>query len=91
MHCLIPSFILVGANITFFAGIYPTSVGFTAQFGSIAKGLVGLSGIFVGIGSLISGTFVTTLGAKLSLLGKYPLFCYFKEEQYDFYVHFCHC
>ncbi|XP_006637134.1 UNC93-like protein MFSD11 isoform X1 [Lepisosteus oculatus] len=44
-----------GLELTFYSGVYGTCIGATAQFGTSAKGLIGLSGILVGIGEIVGG------------------------------------
>jgi hypothetical protein len=73
MMFLIPSFLLVGVNISFFAGIYPTSVGSTKQFGPVAKSLVGLSGIFTGAGGLTGGGILMLFGTRVNKFGNSKL------------------
>lgn len=44
---------LSGLELTFYSGVYGTCIGATTQFGAAAKGLIGLSGILVGIGEIV--------------------------------------
>uniref|UniRef100_UPI00398E6D51 UNC93-like protein MFSD11 n=1 Tax=Pristiophorus japonicus TaxID=55135 RepID=UPI00398E6D51 len=44
-----------GLVLTFYSGVYGTCIGATRQFGTAAKGLIGLSGIFVGVGEILGG------------------------------------
>lgn len=46
-----------GLELSFYSGVYGTCIGATAQFGDAAKGLIGMSGIVVGIGEIIGGGF----------------------------------
>lgn len=39
--------------MTFFSGVYGTAVGHTEHFGDVAKGLIGLCGIFIGVGEIV--------------------------------------
>lgn len=39
--------------MSFFSGVYSNSIGFTNQLGSQAKELVGMSGIFIGLGEVL--------------------------------------
>lgn len=71
MQLLILPFLLLGTNQTFFAGVYPTAVGFTKQFGTISKSLVGLSGIFTGAGGLLGGGLVMIFGPRISSNGNH--------------------
>lgn len=42
-----------GLELSFYSGVYSSSIGFTKNFGEIAKQLVGLSGIFIGVGEVL--------------------------------------
>lgn len=42
-----------GIELSFFSGVYSPSIGFTKQMGSNVKQLVGLSGIFIGVGEVV--------------------------------------
>ena len=42
-----------GLELSFYSGVYGTCIGATEQFGESAKGLIGISGIVVGIGEII--------------------------------------
>lgn len=42
-----------GLELSFYSGVYGTCIGATAQFGAAAKGLIGISGIVVGIGEIL--------------------------------------
>ncbi|XP_034045945.1 UNC93-like protein MFSD11 [Thalassophryne amazonica] len=44
-----------GLELAFYSGVYGTCIGATAQFGDAAKGLIGLSGIVVGVGEIVGG------------------------------------
>ncbi|XP_067860283.1 UNC93-like protein MFSD11 isoform X2 [Heptranchias perlo] len=57
-----------GFELTFFSGVYGTCLGATNRFGNEAKSLVGLSGIFVGVGEIIGGS---TFGLLNKFLSKY--------------------
>uniref|UniRef100_A0A8D3C950 UNC93-like protein MFSD11 n=1 Tax=Scophthalmus maximus TaxID=52904 RepID=A0A8D3C950_SCOMX len=46
-----------GLELSFYSGVYGTCIGATAQFGEAAKGLIGISGIVVGIGEIVGGGF----------------------------------
>ena len=47
---------LVGFELTFFSGVYGTSVGQNQHFGDSAKSLVGLTGIMIGVGEIVGKT-----------------------------------
>lgn len=42
-----------GLELTFFSGVYGTCIGHTQHFGEDAKGLLGISGMFIGAGEII--------------------------------------
>uniref|UniRef100_A0A665VDU9 UNC93-like protein MFSD11 n=1 Tax=Echeneis naucrates TaxID=173247 RepID=A0A665VDU9_ECHNA len=46
---------LPGLELSFYSGVYGTCIGATAQFGEAAKGLIGISGIMVGVGEIVGG------------------------------------
>ncbi|MBN3283807.1 MFS11 protein, partial [Polyodon spathula] len=44
-----------GLELTFYSGVYGTCIGAMNQFGDDAKSLIGLSGIFIGVGEILAG------------------------------------
>uniref|UniRef100_A0A3Q3B9U9 UNC93-like protein MFSD11 n=1 Tax=Kryptolebias marmoratus TaxID=37003 RepID=A0A3Q3B9U9_KRYMA len=44
-------------ELSFYSGVYGTCIGATTHFGKAAKGLIGISGIVVGIGEIVGGLF----------------------------------
>uniref|UniRef100_A0A8C2KEM7 UNC93-like protein MFSD11 n=1 Tax=Cyprinus carpio TaxID=7962 RepID=A0A8C2KEM7_CYPCA len=42
-------------ELSFYSGVYGTCIGATTHFGDAAKGLIGISGIVVGIGEIVGG------------------------------------
>uniref|UniRef100_A0A3P8SXW9 Major facilitator superfamily domain containing 11 n=1 Tax=Amphiprion percula TaxID=161767 RepID=A0A3P8SXW9_AMPPE len=54
---LSPCMAYSGLELSFYSGVYGTCIGATAQFGAAAKGLIGISGIVVGIGEIVGGGF----------------------------------
>uniref|UniRef100_A0A8C9WXM6 UNC93-like protein MFSD11 n=1 Tax=Sander lucioperca TaxID=283035 RepID=A0A8C9WXM6_SANLU len=48
-------FCSAGLELSFYSGVYGTCIGATTQFGEAAKGLIGISGIVVGIGEIVGG------------------------------------
>ncbi|XP_054615361.1 UNC93-like protein MFSD11 isoform X2 [Dunckerocampus dactyliophorus] len=52
---LSPCMAYSGLELSFYSGVYGTCIGATAQFGEAAKGLIGISGIVVGVGEIIGG------------------------------------
>ncbi|XP_021169483.2 UNC93-like protein MFSD11 [Fundulus heteroclitus] len=52
---LSPCMVYSGLELCFYSGVYGTCIGATAHFGEAAKGLIGISGIVVGIGEIVGG------------------------------------
>lgn len=50
---VIISNVLTGIELTFFSGVYGTCISNTPQFGDNAKGLIGISGMFIGVGEIL--------------------------------------
>ena len=55
MLMLTVTFAYCGLILTFWSSVYGTAIGRTKSFGGIAKSLVGLNGVAVGIGEIIGG------------------------------------
>ena len=45
-------FTILGLELTFYSGVFGTCVGQTQYFGSNAKSIQGLSGMFIGVGEI---------------------------------------
>ncbi|KAM6904938.1 UNC93-like protein MFSD11 [Xenentodon cancila] len=52
---LSPCMAYSGLELCFYSGVYGTCIGATTHFGEAAKGLIGISGIVVGIGEIVGG------------------------------------
>lgn len=52
---LSPCMAYSGLELSFYSGVYGTCIGATRHFGDAAKGLIGISGIIVGIGEIVGG------------------------------------
>ncbi|OQV20213.1 putative UNC93-like protein MFSD11 [Hypsibius exemplaris] len=52
MLLLIPHFFYIGFECTMWASVYSTSLGYTKAFGIIRQSLVGLNGVFLGLGEI---------------------------------------
>ncbi|XP_047427945.1 UNC93-like protein MFSD11 isoform X1 [Mugil cephalus] len=50
---LSPCMAYSGLELSFYSGVYGTCIGATTQFGEAAKGLIGISGIVVGVGEIV--------------------------------------
>ncbi|XP_038598045.1 UNC93-like protein MFSD11 [Tachyglossus aculeatus] len=61
-----------GLELTFFSGVYGTCIGAVNQFGSEEKSLIGLSGIFIGIGEILGGSLFGLL-SKNNRFGRNPV------------------
>lgn len=59
------TFIYTGLELTFYSGVYSNSVGFTKAMGEGYKSLVGLSGIFIGLGEVIGGAIFGIFASKI--------------------------
>uniref|UniRef100_A0A8C6T9A3 UNC93-like protein MFSD11 n=1 Tax=Neogobius melanostomus TaxID=47308 RepID=A0A8C6T9A3_9GOBI len=46
-----------GLELSFYSGVYGTCIGATTHFGGAAKGLIGISGIVIGVGEIVGGGF----------------------------------
>ncbi|KAM8825416.1 UNC93-like protein MFSD11 isoform 1-T2 [Synchiropus picturatus] len=44
-----------GLELTFYSGVYGTCIGAMTRFGQDAKSLIGISGIFIGLGEILGG------------------------------------
>lgn len=60
------TFIYTGLVLTFYSGIYSSCIGFTEAIGDSRKSLIGLSGIFIGIGEVIGGALFGIFSSKVS-------------------------
>uniref|UniRef100_A0A8C5KHD3 UNC93-like protein MFSD11 n=1 Tax=Jaculus jaculus TaxID=51337 RepID=A0A8C5KHD3_JACJA len=61
-----------GLELTFFSGVYGTCIGAINKFGTEEKSLIGLSGIFIGIGEILGGSLFGLL-SKNSRFGRNPV------------------
>ncbi|XP_034247837.1 UNC93-like protein MFSD11 [Thrips palmi] len=73
MALLSVTFFYTGLELSFFSGVYSPSIGFTKQMGENAKQLVGLSGIFIGLGEVIGGALFGLLGRRTTRSGRDPI------------------
>ncbi|XP_068119753.1 UNC93-like protein MFSD11 isoform X3 [Hyperolius riggenbachi] len=64
-----------GFELTFYSGVFGTCIGSINWFGADAKSLIGLSGIFVGLGEVLGGA-VFGLLSKNSHFGRNPVFLF---------------
>ncbi|XP_063077592.1 UNC93-like protein MFSD11 [Engraulis encrasicolus] len=61
-----------GLELTFYSGVYGTSIGAMDVFGGEAKSLIGLSGICIGIGEILGGGLFGMLN-KCNRFGRSPV------------------
>ncbi|ERE67793.1 UNC93-like protein MFSD11-like protein [Cricetulus griseus] len=61
-----------GLELTFFSGVYGTCIGAINKFGTEEKSLIGLSGIFIGIGEILGGSLFGLL-SKNNRFGRNPV------------------
>uniref|UniRef100_A0A5S6N6X4 UNC93-like protein MFSD11 n=1 Tax=Xenopus tropicalis TaxID=8364 RepID=A0A5S6N6X4_XENTR len=61
-----------GLELTFYSGVYGTCIGSMKVFEADAKSLIGLSGIFVGLGEVLGGGLFGLLG-KYNYFGRNPV------------------
>lgn len=61
-----------GLELTFYSGVYGTSIGAMKQFGQDAKSLIGLSGISIGVGEILGGGVFGMLN-KCNRFGRNPV------------------
>lgn len=67
------TFLYTGLELSFFSGVYSSSIGFTSAIGANAKQLVGLSGICIGAGEIIGGVSFGLLASRTSRFGRDPI------------------
>lgn len=67
------TFIYTGLALSFFSGVYGASIGFTKAIGESAKQLVGLNGVFLGVGEVLGGVVFGLLGKRTSKWGRDPI------------------
>lgn len=60
------TFIYTGLELTFYSGVYSSSISFMKILGEDRKRLVGLSGIFIGVGEVVGGAIFGILASKMS-------------------------
>ncbi|XP_039754146.1 UNC93-like protein MFSD11 [Pararge aegeria] len=73
MILLSAAFVYTGVELSFFSGVYSPSIGFTLAMGDNAKQLVGLSGVFIGLGEVLGGALFGILGSKTTRWGRDPV------------------
>ncbi|CAH1112472.1 unnamed protein product, partial [Psylliodes chrysocephalus] len=66
------TFLYTGLELGFFSGVYSSCIGFTQAFED-RKELVGVSGIFIGLGEVLGGGLFGILGNKTVKWGRDPI------------------
>lgn len=66
-------FLYTGLELCFFSGVYGTCLANTKQFEHKAKALLGLNGIFIGIGEILGGTVFGLLGSRTIKYSRNPI------------------
>ncbi|XP_033095507.1 UNC93-like protein MFSD11, partial [Anneissia japonica] len=64
---------IIGLELTFFSGVYGTSIGNVGIWGEKAKGYIGLVGTLIGCGEIIGGATFGILGDKTNKYGRDPI------------------
>lgn len=72
MVLLLFPFIYTGIELTFFSGVYGTCIGNNQYFGKDSKGLIGISGIIIGVGEILGGVVFGIFGKWTNRFGKDP-------------------
>jgi len=67
------TFFYTGLELTFYSGVYSTSVAATKKFGADSDKLVGLIGIVVGCGEILGGLVFGIFGKKTIKYGRSPI------------------
>ncbi|XP_050301655.1 UNC93-like protein MFSD11 [Anthonomus grandis grandis] len=72
MLMLCVTFIYTGLELGFWSGVYGSCIGFTKNLPS-RKELVGMSGIFIGVGEVLGGAAFGILGSRTNKWGRDPI------------------
>uniref|UniRef100_A0A8C8IKM8 Major facilitator superfamily domain containing 11 n=1 Tax=Oncorhynchus tshawytscha TaxID=74940 RepID=A0A8C8IKM8_ONCTS len=70
--CFLLQSVMSATKLTFYSGVYGTCIGAMTQFGEDAKSLIGLSGIFIGLGEILGGGVFGMLN-KCNRFGRNPV------------------
>ncbi|XP_054283859.1 UNC93-like protein MFSD11 isoform X3 [Macrosteles quadrilineatus] len=73
MLLLCVTFLYTGFELSFYCGVYSSCIGFTKEFGDSAKTLVGMSGIFIGVGEVLGGVVFGLMGSRTNRWGRDPI------------------
>ncbi|XP_030238400.1 UNC93-like protein MFSD11 [Drosophila navojoa] len=67
------AFFYTGLELSFFSGVFGSSIGFTSKIASTPKEIVGLVGICIGVGEVFGGGFFGILASKTTRFGRDPI------------------
>ena len=73
MLLLSVTFVYSGLQLSFWSGVYPTSVGFTRTFGPNRKALATLCSIFIAVGEISGSSLFGSLGHFTAKKGRDPI------------------
>ncbi|KAM8706517.1 hypothetical protein ACLKA7_010736 [Drosophila subpalustris] len=67
------AFFYTGLELSFFSGVFGSSIGFTTSIAETPKQIVGLVGICIGAGEVFGGGFFGILASKTTRFGRDPI------------------
>ncbi|ESO89144.1 hypothetical protein LOTGIDRAFT_154229 [Lottia gigantea] len=67
------TFAYTGLELTFFSGVYGACISHNLHYGANRNGLVGLSGMFIGVGAILGGGIFGIFGKKTNKYGRDPV------------------
>ncbi|XP_034115639.1 UNC93-like protein MFSD11 [Drosophila albomicans] len=67
------AFFYTGLELSFFSGVFGSSIGFTTKIAATPKEIVGLVGICIGAGEVFGGGFFGILASKTTRYGRDPI------------------
>ncbi|KAK6187596.1 hypothetical protein SNE40_005589 [Patella caerulea] len=73
MLFLSAAFAYTGLELTFFSGVYGASISHDQHFGADRNGLLGLSGILIGVGEILGGATFGLFGKRTNKYGRDPI------------------
>lgn len=73
MICLAMTFLYTGLVLSFFSGVYGTTIAFTKRLGEDSAKYAGIAGICIGAGEIIGGAFFGIMGKKTNKYGRDPV------------------
>lgn len=73
MMLLSVTFLYTGLELSFFSGVYGSSIGFTSKISTTPKEIVGLAGICIGAGEVLAGGIFGVFGKQTTRNGRDPI------------------